>query len=303
MAIQTEVWARDIAEKLMPDNSFLAQAVDHTAYVENKTVHNPQSGANPTVVRNPDTFPLTAAVRTDTVADYNIDEYVSTPTVIRDIEEIETSYQKRSSVLMSHEKELNRQISDWMAYHWAPTVAGALVRTTGDDRTAFVSGATGNRKKITLDDWLSVKRSMDNQDVPDDGRRFALVPAEMYNDMLEIDKVLSAEYNLTGRLPMGVINEIFGFKIFKRSYSASYSNAATPVLRTPGAAALTTANAAVIFWHADFVTRAKGAVKVYADEDNPLYTGSIFSVMARAGGRKLYTDGTGVVALVEAAGT
>jgi hypothetical protein len=49
------------------------------------------------------------------------------------------------------------------------------------------------------------------------------------------------------------------------------------------------------------VRRALGAIKVYANENDPTLYGSAFSTMARAGGRKAYSDETGVVAIVEAA--
>lgn len=301
MAIQTEVWAKEIAEKLFPDNMFMSASKDDSAFVENKTVHQPQAGAVPSVVRNRSTIPATAVRRTDTVGDYDIDEFTSTPTVIQDIEEIETSYAKRASVLSDHTTELNRQIANWMAYHWAATNASNIVRTTGSSRASFVAGATGNRKKITLDDWLRAKRILDNMDLPDDGNRYALVPAEIYNDLLEIDKILSREFNISGRLPMGVVNEIFNIKIFKRSATVRYSNAANPVLISPDAPAMTTANAGIIMWHSDFVKRALGATKVYHNDDDATMYGSVFSAMVRAGGSKKYVDQTGVVAIVESA--
>lgn len=303
MGLQTEIWARSIARKLFPVNMFMGQAIDDSPFVSNKVVHLPQEGAVPGVVRNRATLPATIAKRTDNEATYNLDEYTSNPSLITDIEEIETSYAKRESVLSQHVKELNRQMAEWMAYHWAPDQADNYVRTTGADRVAFVSGATGNRKKVALADILSAKRILDNMDAPDDGGRYMLIPSEMYNDLLEIDKVLSAEYNQSGRLPNGIVNEIFGIKIYKRSSSISYSNAATPVLRAPDASALTTANAGILIWHKDFVRRALGNIKVYADEDKPEYYGSVFSAMARAGGRKAYADQTGVVAIIEAAGS
>jgi hypothetical protein len=96
-----------------------------------------------------------------------------------------------------------------------------------------------------------------------------------------------------------VVNRIFGFDIFIRSSLVSYTNAGTPARRLPGAAPLTSANASILAYHRDFVRRALGGVKVYADEDKPEYYGSIFSAMARAGAAKAYSDETGIVAIVE----
>lgn len=303
MALQTEVWARDLAKKLFPDNMFMNAAIDDTVWINNNKVHLPQAGAPPNVEVNRTTIPATVTTRTDDELEYSMKEFSSDPVRIRDLEAIEISYNKRDSVLEQHGQAINEKIARWMAYWWAPTLAASFVRTTGADRVAFTAGATGNRKKITLDDWLGARRLLDNMDVPDDGNRYALVPAEMYNDMLSIDKVLSAEYNQMGRLPKGVINEIFGIKIFKRSAGVSYSNAGTPVLRTPDDSALTTANAGIIIWHSSFTRRAKGSTEIYYDEKNPTIYGSVFSAAGRAGGSKSYKDGTGVVAIIEAAGS
>lgn len=303
MAIQQEIWAQDIAGNLFPDNSFIMRSINDDAFVEkNKTVSLPQSGSVPVVERNRTTFPADADQRTDTVVTYDLDEYTTDPTHIQDIEEMETSYDKRTSVTMEHADTLQKTIADWMAYHWAADAAGQIVRTTGDDRVAFIAGATGNRKKITYVDFLGAKRVLDNQDVPAEGR-VCLLPAEMYNDLFELDEVINLQKQGTANLPSGVVARILGFDIMMRSNVVSYTNAGTPVKRTPDAAALTTANAAALFYHEKFVRRAKGNVKVYVNEDQAPYYGSLFSTMAKAGGRKRYTNGRGVVALVEAAGS
>lgn len=305
MAIQTQVWVREIKEQLFPSNAFITRAISDDAFVNHKQVNLPQAGALPNVERNRSVLPATISGRTDTVADYTIDEYTSDPTVIQDIEEIETSYEKRQSVLRQHINQLNLRMANWMQYHWAATSGDFITRTSGDNQTAVVSGATGTRKKITLNDIFAVKNLMDDLDIPEEGR-VCLLPSYMYNDLMNDEKstLLSLEFSGRARVQDGMLNNLLGFELYKRGKNnvLTYSNAATPVPREPGANALTSANAAALFWHPDFVRRALGTIKVYADEDKPEWYGSIFSTMARAGGRKAYSDGTGIVALVEAAG-
>lgn len=301
MGISKEIWARDIADKLFADDMFVSAGLNDNPFVENTKVHLPQSGANPGIERNRSTLPATITQRTDTTVEYSLDEFTSDPTLIVDIDAIEVSYDKRQSVLRQHVSQLNNKMAEWIAYWWGASTSSNIIRTTGDNRNAFVAGATGTRKLVTLADIIDAKRVLDNMDVPQSGR-VMVMPAEMYNDLLEIDKVLNSQYNQTGRLPDGVVNRIFGFDIYVRSSVVSYTNASTPVLREPGAATLTTANAGILCFHRDFVRRALGTVKVYADEDKPEYYGSIFSTMARAGGAKAYSDETGVVSIVEAAG-
>lgn len=299
--IRTQVWSKMLAMNLFQDNSFITKAVNHDAYVANHMVNLATAAVPPVVIRNR-TGAVAATKRTDLASAYELDEYVTTPELIEDRTETETAYNKRNSAVIDHAAALNEAIADHMAYLWGATSSGAIVRTTGDNRTAIASGATGTRKMITLDDILNLRRALDNQKVPEQGR-ILLLPSEMYNDLLTIDKFLSAEYNQTGKLPEGVANKIFGFNIYKRQGTLSYTNAATPVKRDPTASALATANAAALAWHPKFVCRALGSVKVFTDIDNPTEFGSIRSTLARAGGSHIYNDGRGVVSLVEAAGS
>lgn len=305
MGLQKEVWASDIKEKLFPDNAFQSLAIDDSLYVENSKVNLANAGTLPAVVRNRATLPANVNTRADVDINYDVDEFTSDPTLIQDIEEIEVNYNKRQSVLMSHIKQLNLNMANWMQYWWAPTASANIVRTTGSNRNAVISGATSTRKILQLADIFSARGILDDMDVPEEGR-VLLIPAYMYNDLLAAEKTSLVNLQTTGEslIQNGEIVKLLGFRIIKRGKNnvLSYTNAGTPVPRTPDAAALTSANAAALCWHPDFVRRALGAIKVYANEDDPTLYGSAFSTMARAGGRKAYSDETGVVSIVEAAG-
>jgi hypothetical protein len=305
MPIQKEVWARDIREKLFPLNSFLVRSLNDDEFVENKTVHVQDEGTLPNVEINRSVFPAVVQGVTDNDGDYNVDEFTSDPTKVQDIEEIETNYNKRQSVLRRHIRQIDNKIANKMLVNWAATDAAAILRTLGDNRAANVPGATGTRKKFTLQSFFDAKNLMDDMDVPEMGR-CVLLPSHFYNDLTQDEKDILLRLEFTGkaRIENGEISRILGFDIYKRGKKnlLTYTNAATPVVRDVGAAALTTANAAALFWHEECVRRALGVVKTYANEDEAQWFGSIFSAMARAGGKKAYSDGLGVVAVVEAAG-
>jgi len=305
MAILTEVWARDIAEKLFPVDSFVMQSVSDDAWVNNKTVHRPQAGALPAVEINRSSFPATSVQRTDTDNSYDMDEFTSDPTLIRDIEEVEVSYAKRQSVLQNHISQLNVKIANQIAYRWAASGAANILRTTGSNTAANTPAATGLRKMLTLNDLLIAKNTFDDMDVPADGR-FILLPATMFNNLVNAEKtiLLSSDFRSDATVKDGMVTKIFGFNIFTRGREnvLRYSNAGTPVVIAPSTAGAATDNAAALLWHKNFVAKAKGAVKVYSDIDKPEYYGSVFSSMARAGGQKIYTTQTGVLAIVEAVG-
>ena len=75
MALNREIWIHDIVEGFVPDDSFLAKSVDHSEYVDNKTVHVPQAGAEPNTTKNRSVFPATIKTRTDGELTYDLDIY------------------------------------------------------------------------------------------------------------------------------------------------------------------------------------------------------------------------------------
>ena len=99
MAIQKELWAREINENLY---AALAQALkaatDDSKYVASKTVHIPNAGSPATIQKNP-TLPLSTGTRTDNDLTYNIDTYAINPVAVPDYEQAMLEYDKFQSVL------------------------------------------------------------------------------------------------------------------------------------------------------------------------------------------------------------
>lgn len=301
MGITKEIWTNDIAEAIFPDNSFAARAIDESAFVDNAgMVHSPETGTIPTVVVGRTTLPATGMVqRTDVTVTYELDWHSTDPTVLTNAEELEVSYDKRTSIMYGHRMGIAESANKYLLWRWASKIPStSFVRTSGVDRPAFLSGATGNRKKITLADFLAVKRIFDNQNIPQDGR-VVVLPSEMYNDLLEDEKTVSTLFTGTANLTTGMVGQLYGFTIYCRSTTVAYSNAATPVLRSPTDTALTTANAAAIFWHDKFVKKAIGTINIHYTPNAAAY-GNIVSVDAKAGGTARYQNGRGLVALIEA---
>ena len=99
MALQKEIWLNSIVELLFASNTFAARSVNHSAFVTDKTVHVPNAGSAPGVVKNRSTFPGTASQRTDYDLTYDINEYSTDPIHLQYSEEVELSYNKRESIL------------------------------------------------------------------------------------------------------------------------------------------------------------------------------------------------------------
>lgn len=298
MALIQEVWVADIMANLFRDSSFFMRSKDYSEFADAYgVVHLPNAGNKPTVNVNSG-VPGTPAQRTDADNSYVLDVFRTAPIYITNSEEIEASYEKRMAVLDEHIDALEAAVGDWMAYRWAVSLAAQQVRTTGGLRNAFITGATGTRKKMTKDDILNVKRIMDGQDVPQEGR-YCCLPAEMYNDLLEDTDVLNSQLMGTPNLPAGAVNRLYGFTIYIRSLVCRYDNAGTPVVKSPSAATATTDNAAGLFWHENHTSHSKGSVKIFEANNDPVYYGDIISAELRGGGAKNYNTQIGVVALIE----
>lgn len=297
MALQTEVWIRDIQEILYANNEFLNYAVNHSEFVNNKTVHVPISGALPDVTVDTLSAPETITERTDTELTYNLSAFRSKPILVDDLDEIQTSYNKRQSVLSNQVAALADRIAQETLVDWAAPTAN-VVTTSGALEAVLPTGATGTRKAITLADLREAAKVMDKQNVPKNDR-YCVMPSDLYYQLLADSAVLSSETMGSANLPTGVVRQLFGFNIVTRSSTAIYDVA--NAVKAVGAASAVTDNFACICYQAGFVAKAMGATKVFSDEDKPEYYGSIFSAMQLHKGAKLRTDGTGTVAIVQEA--
>lgn len=308
MAIQKEIWVRDIAENLFPNNDVIMMSVDDSEYLSNKTVHLPQSGSVPTVEKNRSSLPATSAQRTDTEVSYDVDEYTTDPVTIKATEEVEVSYDKRQNVLMDHVEQLRTSIADNLLHDWAPSAtaqAAQQVRTSGTARAGYLATQSGNRKAIAKADFLAVQRIFNVQNIPQEGR-IACIDANLYTDILNIDEFVTAEKIGRANLVDGAVGMLLGFQIMIRSNVVVYDDTADPVKKAVAAAAAADDNLACLFWHRRFVRRAfgtaqNGGIQVFERNNDPQFYGDILSAMVRAGGRPRYTNFRGVVALIESA--
>lgn len=302
MALDVEIWKPWILDTLFADNQFLNFARNADEHVlQGTVVHIPNAGAASGVKRNRTSLPAAVTQRTDVDVTYALDEFTSDPRLIRNADKI-LSYDKMASAMGQDMGAISDLVAQWMAYHWGPVAAAQHVRTTGGTSiAAHVSGATGNRKELLLADIRSAKKVLDKQDIPS-GDRYMLLDADMYDQLLAtMDTTTYKDFSQYFNAAEGVVGMIYGFKVYMRSTVLSYTNATLPVKRLPGAAALTTANAAALCWHKDYLERAIGSTEIFEELNSPTYYGDIYSLLVRAGGRGVENDYKGVVAIIQAA--
>lgn len=323
--IDTEVWTNHIEENLYKDNEFILEAVDDSQYINYRTVHVPQAGANPNVVLNrvKGGARTNPSLRTDLPLDYNIDEFTTDPFEITNAEEVQLSYNKRESVLYQHETYIKEKVADRILTMWAPTgtatlpdgvtVNGNIFRTSGilnndpqsaaQSTAANVNGtAIGTRLVLGLFDVRRMKVYFDNNNIPQADRHM-LLSANMMDQL--ISDLIATKFRDSSAIfdqKTGKLDMILGFKVHMRSTALTYNNAATPVVKAYGSANAADDNDTVLFWHKMFVRRASGGVKVYETLNSATDYGDIYSVLLRHGGAKGRLSELGVAALVQAVG-
>lgn len=306
MALQREVWSTDIQENLFANNAFMMRAMDHSQWVNYKTVHIPQAGANMAVVKNRQILPAAITERTDTELTYNLNEYTAEPIVIRNIDELQLSYSKRMDVLGQYTDVLGDTVANNTLYTWAPSGTTRIIRTSGTATgNALAPGATGTRNALTLLDIQKAKAKLDAENVPQEGR-VMIIPSDMYNaDLLAIPNIVQYFQNGSAAvLPTGVVAKLFGFDIIVRSSVLVYDNSSTPVIKTIGdngipTSPATTDELAVLFYHPNFVAKALGGIDIFYDEGKPEYYGSLFSALVMHGATKMRTSQIGVGAIIQ----
>lgn len=299
-----KVWRDYIIEKIRKVNDFLYKSVDDSRYVlGGAVVYIPQAGADPVVEINANTYPGVAVRRTDSDINYALDSYRTVPSHIPWAELQTISYDKIDSVVGAHGDVLAEAVADNMLNKWAPTDAGHIVPTTGTTYvSAPITGQTSNRKGLTSADVAKARTILNSEGVPMNGR-VAVIDGAMEESLyMSLSDTQMNAFQQFADNKAGIIGRLHGFDFYVRGTSLVYATG-TNTPKAYGAAVAATDNLASLFWHPNFVARAVGEIKPFQDMDNPLYYGDIWSMIMRAGGRKLREDNKGVVAVVQAATT
>lgn len=297
MAVNKEIWIDDLQENFFPDDSFVANSVDDSEYVDNKKVHIPNAGAPSKVEKNRPSLPATIKTRTDADLEYGIDEFTTDPIRLTNVEMVELAYDKRHSILKNDKEELQRAVHMSILRSWVKDCQ-AIVRTSGEGAKAHTSAtATGQRRKITANDILQLTTLFNKQEIPREGR-YLLLDSDMYLELVgtisEADKV---NFFASADAQKGIMGKLYGFIILERS-SVLVAQANGTILEE-GAEAQANEVAVGVAWHKSCVSRAMGEVKMFDNTNDPTYYGDIYSFLMRSGGSRRRHDGKGIALLMQ----
>lgn len=300
MALLRTMWMTRIMENLFATNEFLneSQNWDEYATAGVKTVVIPQAGAPAGYERNRTVFPAAITERPDGDISYDMVSYTSNPQRVRNLEQLQMSYNKMQSVITNMLLNIQDGVALDILYSWRAELAARVLQTSGAAVPTSLSGSTGNRKTLTYNDLVDLHTAMDNDNIPASGRRIIL-PSSIYNGMFKDADIKENFNSKLADLNKGVLGEVLGFTVVKRAEVLRYTTAGAAKL--PTAATVATDAKAGLAYHPAFVGKSKSVVQVLADaEPRPEHFGRIMSCELQAGGSKAYSDGRGVYAIMEA---
>lgn len=273
VGVLTEVWTGELIKGLRGklDASWLNGVPDQSSIVNNNVIHMVDVGVDPEVLINNNTYPLELQTLNDTDKTFSLDKFQTRPVPVTDDELYALSYDKMARVKESCSNALNDK-----KYYKAAHALCAKKNTAKTPvlKTSGNVDASTKRVKMTLDDIISMKRSMDNLGVPAGDRRLVLCPDHV-NDLLGSDQTFREQYNINRA--DGTIGRLYGFDIYESSYNPTYST--TGEKNDVGATAKAGEFQCSFAFYIPRVFKATGSTKMYYQgaETNPQYQQSVVS--------------------------
>ena len=261
MALNKQVWIKQILENFYPDNSFLTKAVNYSDFVDNNRLHIASAGIDPKVLINNTTYPIDVVGRDDDDNEIKLDKFETENTIIRRPEALEYSYDKLESVIRQHRATLQKSVATKAAHAFAPdsdTDDTPIVPTTG-------VGVDG-RKRLVFSDILTLKERYDAAGVPLDERYIILHPKHV-SDLLREDIELFKDLT---NIKDGEPFRFAGFGFFSFPEMPTYRNVSGSLQKVAFREAPNANDTfSSVSFYAKEVMRADGAIYMYSTVDDP----------------------------------
>lgn len=265
--VQKELWTDIILEGFYPDGSFISEARDLSQFVEFNTLNLAEAGASPTVLIDNTSYPIATSQRTDTPKTLALKTLDTTSTIVRNVEAMESSYDKMSSVVYGHKQELMKTTAKLAAWNYSPASDATLTPVI-----AATGTLTNGYRKLTFADVLTLMTKFNLADIPEAGRVLVLNPNHEA-DLIAADLALYKAAMSSGIL--------FGFKLYRTSVTPTY-NATNGVKAAYGAAAAPATDTYASFaFQKDEVMKAMGDIDMFAKYKDPDQKGDVINFQLR----------------------
>ncbi len=267
MAIEKQIWIDVLMEGFYPDRSFLQRSVDMTPLVEYNKINLAEAGVDPNVLIDNNVFPVPIAQRADSPLELALHTFDTENTVVRNIEEKETSYDKMASVVRSHKNALYAKTAQYAAHNWTPGQNAAKTPVFATKGAVNASGL----KAVSFEDFLQLEAKFRSMDV-DMSTLVAVLNPFHLADLMAEDMKLYKEV-LTS-------NKLFSFSLHTFS-KLPYFNAATGVKLGYGIAPTAADTQCSLIYCDKEVMRADGDIEVFAKYKDPEQRGDVVGFQKR----------------------
>ncbi len=228
--------------------------------VKAEKLHFNLIGADPTVVVNQTTYPLTASGVVDSDKVVSLDKFETNPSKITDDEVRTLSYDKVASVIERHKLSIDDSIHEKGLWNIAP-------QTHSADSPVYQVGANQ-----IIDGILKLKKFFDDNKVPRQGRILVLC-SEHAMALCKASTTFDRQYNVDH--VDGLIGKLYGFNIYESTETPYYANGTKKAF----GAVISNEKQSSIAFYSKAMIQAEGSIKMYFSkaEDNPLTKENIIS--------------------------
>lgn len=227
----------------------------------NNTIHFVDLGGDPEVLINNNTYPIDIENLTDADKAIALDKYQTKATPITDDEARGLSYDKMATVIERHRLVVDEQKVAKALHALAPSAHAAkhpVLKTTGE--------TVDGRKRLSVQDIISLKTAFDKQKIPLQGRILVLNPDHVA-DLLAQDTTFAQRYN---NHTTGAISNQYGFEIYEYVDCPLYT-VSTKSKVAWGTTATSEMQMASVAYYAPRMMKATGETKAYIGEPEPTY--------------------------------
>lgn len=286
--LHEEIWIKDIQENFYNNENFLKMVTDMSEGVEYNRLHIASAGLDPKVLIDNNTYPIGIVERVDIDNTILLKRFETENTIVKSLEAVELSYDKRESVMRQHRNTLINETAKTALHAYAPmrhTAETPLLKTTGEQ------GADG-RKRLTIDDILELKVLFDMQKYPTEGRVLVLNPHHV-TDLLRAD--INIFKNITD-FKDGEPNKFAGFNIFTFADTPLYQGTTIENLNKIAYESTDTTKmfSSVAFIKSE-VMKADGEVKLFVRENDPELRGDVIGFEKRFVASPIRNRGIGAI--------
>lgn len=207
---------KELIKQFRHDNSWLQELRSKNNWVSNDVIKIPRQGAAPEVLINNTIYPISKDVRSDDHIVLSLNKYDTENTIVTADELYALPYEKVSDVQEQHRETLEDVTAQHALHSLSPqqnTAKTPVLTTTG------ANDGTG-RLRLTSNDLIRLKKSLDKLNVPKMDRVMVLCPDHVA-DLLSEDRNFYSQYH---NAKDGVISgNYYGFTIYEANYTPTYN--------------------------------------------------------------------------------